>query len=142
MVCYACTQAGKQCWWGGRNSSSSGRKVAPASDCNDACAGNQTETCGGAWRVWLYTATCAPWVPQPPPPPPPPLPSELSVVFAAGDCDENGECYPCFRIPAIKRAKSGALLASQRDLITPPPPTHTLYIFPVDLSHCVALLRY
>jgi hypothetical protein len=36
---------------------------------------------------------------------------ERSVVFAPGDCDTTGECYPFFRIPAIKRAKSGALLA-------------------------------
>lgn len=36
---------------------------------------------------------------------------QRSIVFAPGDCDTTGECYPFFRIPAIKRAKSGALLA-------------------------------
>ena len=45
-------------------------------------------------------------------PPPPPPPSSRAVVFEVGDCDVHGECYPCFRIPAIKRAKSGELLAS------------------------------
>ena len=36
---------------------------------------------------------------------------ERSVVFGPGECDTTGECYPYFRIPALKRAKSGALLA-------------------------------
>jgi hypothetical protein len=36
---------------------------------------------------------------------------QRSVAFVAGDCDTTGECYPFFRIPALKRAKSGALLA-------------------------------
>ena len=29
--------------------------------------------------------------------------TELSSVFTAGDCDTTGECYPYFRIPALKR---------------------------------------
>jgi hypothetical protein len=36
---------------------------------------------------------------------------ERSVVFSPGDCDTTKECYPFFRIPAIKRTKSGALIA-------------------------------
>eukprot|EP01052_Picozoa_sp_SAG31_P011222 SAG31_NODE_631_length_13367_cov_6.190648_6_plen_99_part_00 len=44
---------------------------------------------------------------------PPLLPKHArrSVVFSPGECDTSGECYPYFRIPALKRAKSGALLA-------------------------------
>ena len=32
-------------------------------------------------------------------------------VFKAGDCDADGKCYVDFRIPALKRTKSGALIA-------------------------------
>jgi|EP01043_Picozoa_sp_COSAG02_P014787 sialidase-1 len=32
-------------------------------------------------------------------------------VFQAGDCDVDGKCYVDFRIPALKRTKSGALIA-------------------------------
>ena len=37
----------------------------------------------------------------------------LTTVFAKGDCDTQNppECYPYFRIPAIKRLKSGGLIA-------------------------------
>ena len=45
-----------------------------------------------------------------PPPTPPPV-TQASSVFTAGECDERGECFACFRIPALKRARSGALLA-------------------------------
>ena len=31
--------------------------------------------------------------------------TELSSVFTAGDCDTTGECYPYFRIPALKRVR-------------------------------------
>eukprot|EP01048_Picozoa_sp_COSAG05_P019734 COSAG05_NODE_3172_length_2268_cov_2.191332_1_plen_419_part_00 len=34
-----------------------------------------------------------------------------SIVFSPGDCDTTKECFPFFRIPAIKRTKSGALIA-------------------------------
>eukprot|EP01047_Picozoa_sp_COSAG01_P066024 COSAG01_NODE_9033_length_2575_cov_55.692246_1_plen_245_part_10 len=36
---------------------------------------------------------------------------EHSVVFSPGDCDTTKECYPFFRIPAVKRTKSGKLIA-------------------------------
>ena len=104
-------EAGKQCWWGANNSLKTST-ARPASECGTPCSGNSSETCGGEWRVAVFTATCSAWTPPPPPPPPPPpLPSVRTIVFRAGDCDEHGECYPCFRIPALKRAKSGALLA-------------------------------
>lgn len=106
-------EAGKQCWWGAvKNNRLNTSVPRPVSECGTPCSGNSTETCGGEWRLAVYSATCAAWTPPPPPPPPPPpLPSVRTIVFAAGDCDEHGECYPCFRIPALKRAKSGALLA-------------------------------
>jgi sialidase-1 len=102
-------EAGKQCWFGPRNASSAGRRRAPASECNLPCAGNHTEICGGAWRMSLFTAHCAAWTL--PPPPPPPLRADLSAVFMPGDCDTAGECYPCFRIPALKKLQSGKLIA-------------------------------
>lgn len=38
-------------------------------------------------------------------------PSRRDFVFKAGDCDADGKCYVDFRIPALKRTKSGALIA-------------------------------
>ena len=40
-------------------------------------------------------------------------PVESSVtVFAGGECDTTGQCYSCFRIPALKKIqKTGTLLA-------------------------------
>lgn len=37
--------------------------------------------------------------------------SRRDFVFKAGDCDMDGKCYVDFRIPALKRTKSGALIA-------------------------------
>ena len=31
---------------------------------------------------------------------------ELNVIFSPGDCDTNAECYPYFRIPALKRVRA------------------------------------
>jgi hypothetical protein len=38
-------------------------------------------------------------------------PLRRDFVFKAGDCDADGKCFVDFRIPALRRTKSGALIA-------------------------------
>jgi len=48
---YAGLQDGDQCFCG-----SNPGTLAPGTDCNTPCAGDSTQTCGGAWRNSVYTA--------------------------------------------------------------------------------------
>jgi len=52
---YAGTEAGDECWCGHNAPASS--LNASATDCNVACAGDATQTCGGQWRLSTFQFT-------------------------------------------------------------------------------------
>jgi len=55
---YAGLEAGRCCYCADEISSGPQTKKAADSECNTKCFGNQSETCGGAFRVDIYTVDC------------------------------------------------------------------------------------
>jgi hypothetical protein len=75
---------GKECYWDVQIPTSAVKK--DESECSMPCAGNASETCGGDYRIEVFTASCTPTPPQPPTPPPA-LPTEgpCDILVAAGN---------------------------------------------------------
>eukprot|EP01126_Amoeba_proteus_P045003 TRINITY_DN5024_c0_g4_i1.p1 TRINITY_DN5024_c0_g4~~TRINITY_DN5024_c0_g4_i1.p1 ORF type:complete len:239 (+),score=18.48 TRINITY_DN5024_c0_g4_i1:56-772(+) len=59
------TEFGNECYCG--NSIRNGATKAPSTECNMPCTGYHNETCGGTWRISIFTVNCE-GTPVPPPP--------------------------------------------------------------------------
>jgi hypothetical protein len=94
---YAGVQYGSQCFCGNAYG-----KYGTATDCNMACNGKSSETCGGTWANNIYATGASSTTPTPPPPPPP-APSgsgtcspSLSGPGGAGSANISGSQIPAY----------------------------------------------
>lgn len=90
-----------------------GSPLAPIGECSTPCSGNLSESCGGNYRMNVFTFSCS-GNPDPiPPPPPPPPPSPLPPPSNRNLCPDYSREYCKPSVPLEDRIKMVRLQSPQ-----------------------------